>query len=291
MNTEELFESFDKSAEIEKKLSESIIKLINESGINDVNFGLGLGKTLGRVLSEFDYRYDSDDNRINGLGNLSDSIIKNHRKSVINDEIPNIKMLYDFLVEYKHSEDNMYDIGYGDRYMCYIEKSPNDDLDVIYYENQNIKFLVCIENGSSFLGKSLHIRRVYDNIMGTENESYYRTELKKDNGLEFALDKLTHNDEDKYSNNVEGSMYPDKFTLEDVKLGGFKRGFTNSKVLQFKDSRDKGYLLSCSYSDLDVSFTNDTKYVWDELLNGVYEIPDSFKIVYNRERELEKLGE
>ena len=286
---EELINGFDKSDKISKELSESIIKLINDSGINDVNYGLGLGETLGKVLDEFDYRYDDNDNRIKGIGNLSDSINSNHRKTIINSEIPNIKMLYDYLVDNDYSEDNKFDIGYGDRYMCYIEKSPGDDYDVIYYENQNVKFIICVKIGSIF-HTAVHIRRVYDSIIGSENEEEYRQELKKDTGLEFALKDLTHSDY-LYANNVKGNDYPDKFTLEDSKLNGYKDGFNNNEVLRYRDARDKGYILSCSHMVTSIHFINDTKYIWGELLSGISCVPNDYKIVYNRERELDILGD
>lgn len=205
--------------------------------------------------------------------------------------IPRFMALYNYCVDKGYNLDNTFQFGSGDRLVSFI---PCKDKQVLYFTNQNIKF-VCVMVGGQF-----HIRQVYDDLFAPENADYgfytlgsygtidcLREGLKKDNGLEIAITNLI----DKYSrwsDCIKGNEYPSRIDLKNMIECDFG---TKSSAFRYGDGRDEGYVISFSNigGKCDLSDYNNAQYIFNDLLGACEEVPQRYLTAIERDAKLNNL--
>lgn len=272
---EEFRNEFKKEKDETNDLTDSIVKLIRESGIDKKSYGINLSKVFAELFDTFDNV--STDGKIKHSfdGSLVTNSLERYRYKRITMDIPKIKALYQYLVDKDHTIDNKFDVGFGDRMMYYI---PNDDKKIIHFENQNIKCVAVIE---SSYRESIHIRKVYDMIESNPYYGWYsmngnvgvdldgfRERIKEKDGLEFTIVNLTSDYQNsQYSDCYPGVKYPVRISLENMVEHNFG---DKSPAFRYGDNRDKNYVLSLdTLMSKAESISYDAKYIWEELLHGV----------------------
>jgi hypothetical protein len=260
-------------------LTDGLVKLIKESGLDKKSYGLNLSKVLGNLFDTFDNV--SPDGKIKHSfdGSTLTSALERYRCKRITMDLPKIKALYQYLVENEHTLDNRFDVGFGDRHMYYI---PNKDKKIIHFENQNIKCVAVIDGG---FREGIHIRKVYSMIESDPDYGWYsmdedgvdldgfRERIKEKDGLEFAIANLTSNYQNsQYSDCYPGVKYPSRISLENMIEHNFG---DKSPAFSYGDNRDECYVLSLdTMMGKAESVTGDAKYIWEELLTGVSAVND-----------------
>lgn len=286
MDFEAIINRNNKENEDVEKYSKEIIDIISKADNISV-----VPRIIANIFKHFDYQENST-----MMENLT---IKWSLEYYLSNKIkkfhPLVKILHQYCVDNNFNEDNPWEWGGGDRYVSYIP-NPNNDMNVLYYTNQNIKF-VCVFNNYY-----LHLREVYNNILSEEFENYgfsgsskeyihnideLRNELKGEHGIENALIALT-NEYSKWANNVEGNKYPNRFDLESMKRDNFSK---SNGSFRYRDNRDSGFILShCSLSQktefLDLKKTS---YVSYDLFNSMYEIPEEYMKKFKRDETLDNI--
>jgi len=205
--------------------------------------------------------------------------------------IPRFMALYNYCVDKDYNLDNSFHFGSGDRYVSFI---PCKDKQVLYFTNQNIKF-VCVMDGGRF-----HIRQVYDDLFARENADYgfytlgsygtidcLREGLKKDNGLEIAISNLLGK-YSRWSDCVKGNEYPSRIDLKNMIECDFG---TKSRAFTYGDGRDEGYVISFSSigGKCDLSDYNNSQYIFNDLLGACEKVPQRYLTAIERDVKLDNL--
>jgi len=261
-------------------LTESIVKLIKESGLDTKSYGINLSKVLGNLFDRFDNASSDGKVKHSFDGSTLTSALERYRCKRITMDLPRIKALYQYFVENDHTIDNKFDVGFGDRHMYYI---PNKDKKIIHFENQNIKCVAVIDGDYR---EGIHIRKVYDMIESRSDYGWYsidgdsvanldefRERIREKDGLEFAITNLTSNYQNsQYSDCYPNVKYPVRISLENMMEHNFGK---KSPAFRYGDNRDECYVLSLDeLMSKAESIDGDAKYIWEELLYGVSAVND-----------------
>lgn len=193
----------------------------------------------------------------------------------------------------------IFEYNAGDRKMCYLGNY--DDVDVIYFENQNMNMVAVLRESYK---KELHIRLVYPKIEDRDDYGWYSLEnnyamnldefkkkLKGDDGIAFAICNLTSVYHDnKYADTYIGNKHPYRIDLQTMIDNKFKRG---THGFEYMDSRDNNYVYSDNLSDR-CDFSNhisERKYLLEEIISALESdaLPNDFYQRYFREQKIKEV--
>lgn len=291
-NLEKTLEDFKNSRNKEKEalneLSAKVLELLK--GADRISV---IPNILANIYESLEYE---DNSNLSFSNQIMDWGTDHYIGRKVRASIPKLRALYNYCVDESYTLDNKYEFGGGDREVCYIPTETDSDGKkkyVLFFQNQNIKFVVVFEEGYF---PNVQIREVYRDIFDEdeyvcvyngddycESIEEIREALKGPRGLEMAMSGGLSG----YADDFKGNKYPKRVSLKSMIKTNFGKG---TPAFEYNDCRDTGHLLSLSsIGGAEVNNLSRARYAFDDVAYAIDRVPKSYFIAEKRDSKLDEL--